>query len=81
MLVELACSTTLAAAYKPDLFEKIMGVKASEGKKVVVFIVCGGFKTSLAEAMDYRKLVEEDIAQGGAWEVFIDGKDIVSVEK
>lgn len=58
MLVELACSTTLVPAYHPALFNKVLG--PSEDERVVVFIVCGGFKTSVAEAGEYQQIVDAD---------------------
>ncbi|KAJ3548430.1 hypothetical protein NMY22_g1263 [Coprinellus aureogranulatus] len=58
MLVELACSTTLVPAYNPALFNKI--VDSTDEERTVVFIVCGGFKMSLAEATEYRRMVEAE---------------------
>ncbi|TFK72540.1 tryptophan synthase beta subunit-like PLP-dependent enzyme [Pluteus cervinus] len=79
MLVELACSTTLSPAYKTQLFEKV--VPSSTDKKTVVFIVCGGFKTSLDDMVEYRKTVEDDVRSDQTqWEVWIDGK-CVKVDK
>ncbi|KAJ7905260.1 tryptophan synthase beta subunit-like PLP-dependent enzyme [Mycena olivaceomarginata] len=45
MLVELACSTTLVAAYKEELFDHI--IPPTGTKRLGLFIVCGGFKVSL----------------------------------
>jgi L-serine/L-threonine ammonia-lyase len=85
MLVELACSTTLAPAYKPALFNKLVPIKqasAAGGKKTVVFIVCGGFKVSLDDAADYRRVVDQDIeGNGGVWRVFCDDGKPFQVEK
>ena len=58
MLVELACSTTLAPAYHPALFNKILG--PTDEERTVVFIVCGGFKISIAEAAEYRGIADAD---------------------
>ncbi|KAG6909450.1 hypothetical protein DXG01_000435 [Tephrocybe rancida] len=80
--VELACSTTLTPAYAPSLFRKLMPPPNSPGtKRTVVFVVCGGFKISLAEAAEYGALVAQDKAQGGAWGVLIDDGSTLEVEK
>jgi L-serine/L-threonine ammonia-lyase len=60
-MVELACSTTLAAAFKPVLFDSLVPWKDSIGKRTVVFIVCGGFKISLDEVAKYREIVDKDL--------------------
>jgi L-serine/L-threonine ammonia-lyase len=73
--VELACSTTLTPAYKPDFFSRLVPSAPAGKEQVVVFIVCGGFKISMSEMNEYHDLVEADI-QGGErqWEVFCDGE-------
>ena len=38
----------------------------------MVYIVCGGFKTSLAEFAEFRKVVEADEAK--VWEVACNGE-------
>lgn len=68
MLVELACSTTLAPAYKPALFEKLVPVKQGSSvgsKRTVVFVVCGGFKISLDDVAEYRKELDQDLQGNG----------------
>ncbi|GLB35306.1 putative pyridoxal-phosphate dependent enzyme [Lyophyllum shimeji] len=80
LLVELACSTTLTPAYKPALFNRLS--PATPGRKrTVVFIVCGGFKVSLNDVQEYRRLLDEDVSQGGAWTVLLDDGDTLEVEK
>lgn len=81
ILVELACSTTLVPAYKPALFDKLVPTKSSsEQKRTVVFIICGGFKISLEEVAEYKKLVDEDLLAGnGTWDVHCGG-EIFKVE-
>lgn len=77
MLVELACSTTLTAAYKPTLFSKLVPPAPSGApRKTVVFIVCGGFKISLDVMAEYQQLVDADLESGGVdyWEVLCDGE-------
>ncbi|KAH9946307.1 tryptophan synthase beta subunit-like PLP-dependent enzyme [Epithele typhae] len=71
ILVELACSATLAPAYKPELFRKL--VPQSEAPPTVVLIVCGGFNVTLADLEDYKNVVGADIAAGGVWEVAYNG--------
>lgn len=76
MLVELACSTALAPAYKPAFFDKVVPIKQAspaDGKGTVVFIVCGGFKVSLDDAAEYRRIVDQDKeSRGQVWDVFCD---------
>ena len=77
--MELACSTTLTAAYKPSLMDKLVPTKPdSEGGRPVVFIVCGGFKVTLEDMAEYRSLVEADLKDGegtgGCWDVLCDGE-------
>lgn len=85
MLVELACSTTLAPAYKPALFEKLVPVKQGSSvgsKRTVVFVVCGGFKISLDDVAEYRKELDQDLqGNGGAWKVLCDDGKSFQVEK
>ena len=71
-MVELACATTLASAYSPILFNKLVPPSTSGGRRVVVYIVCGGFKTSLAEFAEFKKAVEADEAK--VWEVACNGE-------
>ncbi|KAJ8515516.1 hypothetical protein ONZ45_g7063 [Pleurotus djamor] len=71
MLVELACSTTLAAAYVPSLFRKLVPPDA----KKAVFVVCGGFKVSLGEMAEFKGIVEA--RQEKKWEVLCDGETLI----
>ncbi|KAF5387083.1 hypothetical protein D9615_001802 [Tricholomella constricta] len=81
LLVELACSTTLTPAYKPEFFNKLVPMKSSGEKRTAVFIVCGGFKVSLADALEYGKLADEDVTKGGAWTVLLDDGGVLQVDK
>lgn len=74
MLVELACSTTLAPAYKPSLFNKLVPPSPLGAPKTVVFIVCGGFKISLKEMEEYREILETDELKGEGWDVLCNGE-------
>ncbi|KAJ7684946.1 tryptophan synthase beta subunit-like PLP-dependent enzyme, partial [Mycena polygramma] len=71
MLVELSCSTTLVAAYKKELFDRIVG--PAETDRSGLFIVCGGFKVSLDDMVQYRALVD---ACGDSLEVYCDGEAV-----
>ena len=78
-MVELACAVTLAPAYKPSLFREL--VPASEKPPVVVLIVCGGFKISLSDFEEYKRIVEAEIAAGDEWEVALNGENISVLKK
>ncbi|KAF8061480.1 tryptophan synthase beta subunit-like PLP-dependent enzyme [Lyophyllum atratum] len=80
-LVELACATTLTPAYKPAFFTQLVSPVASGRKGTVVFIVCGGFKISIEEVMEYKKLLSEDATKGGTWDALLDNGDTFKVEK
>ncbi|KZT67299.1 hypothetical protein DAEQUDRAFT_758284 [Daedalea quercina L-15889] len=58
ILAELACSTTLVPAYSPELFAELVSASASGEPGTVVFVVRGGFETSLAEFEEYQAIVE-----------------------
>jgi L-serine/L-threonine ammonia-lyase len=80
MLVELACSVTLAPAYKQSLLQHLVPSSSTAREKTVVFIVCGGFKISLEELEEYREIVGADLKNGESWEVMCNG-DKLLVEK
>lgn len=80
MLVELACSTTLAPAYHPTLFRRLLDFgdsseKSGSYRQAVIFIVCGGVKISFEEPF-YRSLQVEEASRSAdhVWEVFCNGK-------
>ncbi|CDO70689.1 hypothetical protein BN946_scf184798.g4 [Trametes cinnabarina] len=73
-LVELACSATIAPAYKPTIFSKLVPESKSNKRAIVVLVVCGGFKISLDDLAEYRRIVAADIARGGDWEVDYNGE-------
>ncbi|KAG7097364.1 hypothetical protein E1B28_004714 [Marasmius oreades] len=70
MLVELACSTTLVPAYKPQLLDRLVPPKPD---RTIVFIVCGGFKVSLVETHENKALVDGQVAHdsGSGWKVVL----------
>lgn len=57
LIVELACSTTLTAGYSPGLLRAILPELKSQA--TLVFIVCGGFKATLEDLVEYRQLLSE----------------------
>ncbi|TFK42925.1 tryptophan synthase beta subunit-like PLP-dependent enzyme [Crucibulum laeve] len=81
LLVELACSTTLVPAYHPSLFEKLVKPEG-ERKRIVVFIVCGGFKVSVEEAAEYMRILQE-VPSGPEeyWNVKGDNGELLEVPK
>jgi len=74
ILTELACSTTLVPAYSRELFDKLVPPSASGDPRTVVFVVCGGFKISLAEVEEYRVIVQSKVKGQTHWEVLCNGE-------
>lgn len=83
ILVELACAATLAPAFKAPLFNDLVQPHAGQAPedRTVVFIVCGGFKISLAELEVYRKDTAAEVAAGGVWDILSDQGKVITVEK
>ncbi|KIM48876.1 hypothetical protein M413DRAFT_438048 [Hebeloma cylindrosporum] len=80
-LVELACSTTLVPAYHPALFDKLVPPNADSeetARRLVVFIVCGGFKIDLETAAEYQRML---VHPGEHWSVKCDDGQLFSFEK
>lgn len=76
MLVELACSTTLIPGYHKGLFDKLVPSKGEghAGRRIVVFVVCGGFKIDLKTAAEYEHQSNE--IRVASWRVkYDDGND------
>jgi L-serine/L-threonine ammonia-lyase len=71
MLVELSCSTTLVAAYKKELFDRLVPPTGTD--RTALFIVCGGFKVSLEDMVEYRALFN---ACSRSLEVYCDGEAV-----
>ncbi|KAJ7470532.1 tryptophan synthase beta subunit-like PLP-dependent enzyme [Mycena latifolia] len=71
LLVELACSTPLVAAYKRELFDRL--VPPTGVDRPSLFIVCGGFKVSLNDMLEYKSAVD---ACGDSLEVYCDGQAV-----
>ncbi|KAJ7109150.1 tryptophan synthase beta subunit-like PLP-dependent enzyme [Mycena epipterygia] len=69
ILVELACSTTLVPAYKRELFDRL--VPPTGADRPSLFIVCGGFKVSLDDMVEYRAQVG---ACSDSVDVYCDGE-------
>jgi L-serine/L-threonine ammonia-lyase len=78
MLVELACSTTLAPAYKPSLLSHLVSPLESSGngKRNIVFIVCGGFKISQTDLVSYGNILQDDAGSGNEWDIMVDGEKL-----
>ena len=80
IMVELACSTTLAPAYSPETFTRIMNEVCTSSfgssvEKTVIFVVCGGVKVSLADMAEYRTMVGDVLkAPNYEWDVRFDGQ-------
>ncbi|KAJ3966913.1 tryptophan synthase beta subunit-like PLP-dependent enzyme [Lentinula raphanica] len=81
-LVELACSTTLSVAYKPQLLDAVAPPRSDGRKRNVVFIVCGGFKINLSELAQYEEALKAEMEGNltGNWEVILDDGQIVNVD-
>lgn len=63
-LVEPACSTTLAAAFSPELFNHLVPLTDKKAEdRTVVFIVCGGFKITLAEMAEYQRIMNQSLTE------------------
>lgn len=76
-LVELACATTLTPGYNLRLFDKLIPKVEGGEKRTVLFIVCGGFKVSLDDMAEYRRLAD---VPGDVWEILCNGEH-VRIEK
>ncbi|KAF8575537.1 tryptophan synthase beta subunit-like PLP-dependent enzyme [Ramaria rubella] len=76
-LVELACSTTLIPAYHRSIFEQCLPKKIDGKRRTVVFVVCGGSKTSLEDMAEYHNIVK---SHTGPWKVWVEGREL-KVEK
>lgn len=75
-LVELGWSATLVPAYyKPELVTRLVPPDGVE-KKILVFIVCGGFKISLQDLVEYSEIVRKDLGAGGKWDAMVDGEKL-----
>ncbi|KIJ69508.1 hypothetical protein HYDPIDRAFT_79658 [Hydnomerulius pinastri MD-312] len=79
-LVELACSSTLSAAYNRDLFWRVLDPKSEVSdeerqKKTAIFIVCGGVKISCAEMVEYGEILNKAAAVEKEWQVVCNGTE------
>lgn len=76
MLVELACAATLCPAYKPTLFDHLVPPITNDDR-VVVFIVCGGFRISLNDLVEYESIVKKELSSGSdGWDVVCNGEKV-----
>jgi L-serine/L-threonine ammonia-lyase len=82
MLTELACSTTLTPGYNRDFLLHVLGAEFSalsseeRKKKSLVFVVCGGVKSSIEEFKEFEEIVVADADAASYWHVQIDGRNI-----
>lgn len=79
-LIELACSTTLSAAYSPELFWRILDPKSelsAEEKrcKTVVFVVCGGVKVTYDELSEYARILDRAAEAESEWKIVCNGTE------
>ncbi|KAI6038983.1 tryptophan synthase beta subunit-like PLP-dependent enzyme [Pisolithus marmoratus] len=80
MLVELACSTTISAAYNHEFFWRILDPESAlspeeKRKKTVVFVVCGGINISYSEVASYTDILEEAAAREHSWRIVCNGAE------
>lgn len=82
VLVELACSTTLSMAFKPQLLDTMVPPRLDRRKRNVVFIVCGGFKIDLKAMAEYEKEIQAEIERNpaGHWNVVYNDGLVVNVD-
>ncbi|KAI0033234.1 tryptophan synthase beta subunit-like PLP-dependent enzyme [Vararia minispora EC-137] len=78
MLVELACATALAPAYAPGLMQTLVPPVPNRSR-VIVIIVCGGFKISADDLAVYAEVVGQDMST--AWTVRLGGGREVHMAK
>ena len=57
-MVELAAGATLSVAYSSGLFRKIFPRTLFEKRNTIIFVVCGGFKITLADLNSYQTVIE-----------------------
>lgn len=78
-MVELACSTTLAPAYTPEFFSRLLEHRKGalvDKPKTIVFIICGGTKISLDEMGEYQATANSYKMGTSAWTVSTNGKEL-----
>lgn len=80
MLVELACATTMSAAYNYEFFWHILDPELAlspeeKQKKTVVFVVCGGINISYDELTSYTDTLEEAATREHSWRIVCNGTE------
>ncbi|KAH7889803.1 tryptophan synthase beta subunit-like PLP-dependent enzyme [Phlebopus sp. FC_14] len=80
ILLELACSTTLSAAYSRELFWRILDPMSEllcheRQKKSVIFVVCGGVKITYAEMAEYGQILDDAAQVEKEWRVVCNGTE------
>ncbi|KIJ17333.1 L-serine ammonia-lyase [Paxillus involutus ATCC 200175] len=79
-LVELACSTTMSAAYNRELFWRILDPTSElsteeKQKKTVIFVVCGGVKVTFDELMEYSQILDQAAKVEQEWQIVCNGTE------
>ncbi|KAF9232147.1 tryptophan synthase beta subunit-like PLP-dependent enzyme [Melanogaster broomeanus] len=79
-LVELACSTTMSAAYNHEMFWRILDPMSElstdeKRKKTVVFVVCGGVKVTFEELMEYGQILDQAAKVEKEWRIVCNGTE------
>ncbi|KAF8841174.1 tryptophan synthase beta subunit-like PLP-dependent enzyme [Paxillus ammoniavirescens] len=79
-LVELACSTTMSAAYNRELFWHILDPTSElsteeKQKKTVIFVVCGGVKVTFDELMEYSQILDQAAKVEQEWRIVCNGTE------
>jgi L-serine/L-threonine ammonia-lyase len=77
LLVELACATALAPSYSLKFVSAFAPI--IERKKIIVFVVCGGFKTTVNDLIDYEEILRKDSSK--SWTAKFDDGSQLSIEK
>ncbi|KAI6028313.1 tryptophan synthase beta subunit-like PLP-dependent enzyme [Pisolithus orientalis] len=80
MLVELACATTISAAYNHEFFWRLLDPESAlspeeKRKKTVVFVVCGGINICYDEAASYTGILKEAAAHEDTWRIICNGTE------
>lgn len=80
MLIELACATTISAAYNYEFFWRLLDPELAlppeeKRKKRVVFVVCGGINISYGEVTSYTDILEEAATLEHGWRIVCNGTE------
>ncbi|PVG03949.1 tryptophan synthase beta subunit-like PLP-dependent enzyme [Serendipita vermifera] len=81
---ELACSATLVPAYTPRLLERLVprraegayGEDGQRGKRVLVFVVCGGSKSSVRDLREFEAVLRDGPYAEEEDAIWVDGERV-----